>query len=67
MCFSLAPGYVLKDDIARELVEEFEEQQAESDDGRSAETPSFASDDEAAGAALTGEVADDDGYSGGPR
>ena len=89
MCFSLAPGIALRDEIARELIEEFEEQEdreARTEDREqersrdrtriwsqtgteteSDETPSFLADGAAVGTAMTGEVADEDEYTGGPR
>lgn len=88
MCFSLAPGIALRDEIARELIEEFEQQgrEARTEDREqeqshdrtriwtragaeteSGETPSFLADEAAVGTAMTGEVADEDEYTGGPQ
>ncbi|MFB6083222.1 MAG: hypothetical protein ABEJ94_03130 [Halorientalis sp.] len=65
MCHGLAPGFILRDEIAEELLEEVEE---EAGTGTTAEgTPSFATDDEPAGEALTGGATDrSDRPTGGP-
>lgn len=53
--FALAPGYVLRDEIARELLAQRDER---SDDAEAGTMPSFATDETVDGEVLTGEVAD---------
>ncbi|RXK48658.1 hypothetical protein [Halorientalis pallida] len=65
MCHGLAPGFILRDEIAEELLEEAREQ-AETET-TTEETPSFATDDEPAGDAITGGATDRDRPTGGPK
>ncbi len=66
MCHGLAPGFILRDEIAEELLEDARED-AETD-ASSDETPSFATEDEAAGDAITGGATDQsDQPTGGPK
>jgi hypothetical protein len=67
MCFGLAPGFVLKDEIAEELLAEFDPASTDSSEAAADETPSFASEEGAGGTALTGAMADDDEFGGSPR
>ncbi|WP_336000131.1 hypothetical protein [Halorientalis halophila] len=74
MCHGLAPAFVLRDEIAEELLTEVERAAASGDadaDGDAASTggtPAFATEDEPAGEALTGGASDrSDRPSGGPQ
>ncbi|WP_299264368.1 hypothetical protein [Halorientalis sp.] len=66
MCHGLAPGFILRDEIAEELLKDARED-AETD-AANEETPSFATEDEAAGDAITGAATDrSDRPTGGPK
>jgi hypothetical protein len=65
MCHGLAPGFILRDEIAEELLEEARED-AETETTAD-ETPAFASDDAPAGDAITGGATDRDRPTGGPK
>jgi hypothetical protein len=66
MCHGLAPGFILRDEIAEELLKEAAEQ-ADSETAETDGTPSFATETEAAGDAITGGATDrSDRPTGGP-
>jgi hypothetical protein len=58
MCFGLAPGFILRDEIAEELLEQQREKETAAAES-SAETPSFATDETADTDLLTGGAADE--------
>lgn len=70
MCFGLAPGFVLRDEIAEELLEEYDGETsttAYADDIETETTPSFATEGDAEAEALTGAVAEPDDDTKTPR
>ena len=67
MCFGLAPGFVLRDEIADELLNEMEENGDSAADSTES-TPAFAREGEPRGDAITGGAADEsERPTGGPR
>jgi len=65
MCHGLAPGFILRDEIAEELLKEARE--AAETETPTEGTPSFATDGEPAGDAITGGATDRDRPTGGPK
>lgn len=65
MCFGLAPGFVLRDEIAEELLEQHREGETATE--ASAGTPSFATDEAADADLLTGGAAAEDRSTKTPR
>ena len=66
MCHGIAPGFVLRDEIAEELLKEVRAD--DESDTKTDGTPSFASEGEPAGEAITGGATDrSDRPTGGPK
>lgn len=65
MCFGLAPGFVLRDEIAEELLEQHRD--ADTTGAASTGTPAFATDEAADADLLTGGAADADDSTKTPR
>ena len=65
MCFGLAPGFILREELDGDLEEALEQATAEEAD---ADTPSFAREEAAGGEALTGSEAEETtGFGGSPK
>jgi len=68
MCFGLAPGFIVQDDLEAEFEELLAEAKAEAETDPKRDTPSFATDEAAAGEALTGsEGTETTGFGGSPK
>ena len=65
MCFGLAPGFVLRDEIAEELLEQHRD--ADTTEATSTEAPDFATDEAADTDLLTGGAAATDDSTKTPR